>query len=60
MLNERPRILMVDDDEGTRKTLALILRKKRYETEMAATGQEALEKARERAFNLAFATASRP
>jgi PAS domain S-box-containing protein len=45
--------LLVDDDESTRQTLALILRNKGYETETAATGQEALKKARERAFNLA-------
>ena len=51
-MNDRSRILIVDDDEGTRKTLTLILRRKGYETETAATGQEALEKAREGAFNL--------
>jgi two-component system cell cycle sensor histidine kinase/response regulator CckA len=53
-MDDRPRILLVDGDEGTRKTLTLILRKNGYETETAATGQEALEKARERTFNLAF------
>jgi ActR/RegA family two-component response regulator len=53
MMNERPHILLVDDDEVTRKTLTLVLRKKGNETETAAMGQEALEKARERAFNLA-------
>jgi PAS domain S-box-containing protein len=54
MVDDKDRILIVDDDEGTRKTLALILHKKGYETETAATGQEALEKARERNFNLAL------
>ncbi|MBU0491502.1 MAG: response regulator [Chloroflexi bacterium] len=53
-MNDQPRILIVDDDEGTRKTLTLILRQKGYETATAATGQEALEQAREQAFNLAF------
>ena len=53
-MNDRYGILLVDDDESTRKTLTLILRKQGYETETAATGQEALEKARERAFHLAF------
>ncbi|MGD2206537.1 MAG: response regulator [Anaerolineae bacterium] len=52
-MDDKPRILIVDDDESTRRTLALILGKQGYETETAATGQEALEKARKRAFNLA-------
>jgi len=54
MINERPCILLVDDDEDIRKTMSLMLRKEGYEAETAATGQEALEKARERAFNLIF------
>ena len=54
MVSKRPRILIVDDDEGTRRSLALILSKKGYETETAGTGREALDKAWERAFNLAL------
>jgi PAS domain S-box-containing protein len=53
-MDERPRVLLVDDDESTRKMLALILRRKGYEIEAAGSGAEALEKAREGAFNLAF------
>jgi len=53
-MNDRARILIVDADEGTRKTLTLFLRKKGYEAEAAATGQEALDRARKRAFNLAL------
>jgi PAS domain S-box-containing protein len=53
-MNERPRILVVDDDEGTRTFLTVTLGQKAYETEMAATGEEALGKARERAFDLAL------
>ncbi len=49
-----PSMLLVDDDEGICRTLTLTLRKKGYETETAVTGQEALEKARSRAFNLAL------
>jgi PAS domain S-box-containing protein len=49
-----PRILIVDDDESTRRTLSLIFGKNGYETETATMGQEALEKAQERFFNLAL------
>ena len=53
-METRADILIVDDDEGTRQTLTLILRKKGYATEAAGTGQEALTKARARFFNLAL------
>ena len=48
------RILIVDDDENICRSLALIFAKKGYETEMAGTGREVLEKARGRFFNLAL------
>jgi PAS domain S-box-containing protein len=51
---EKQSILIVDDDESTLRTLTLIFEQKGYETETAATGREAIEKARERFFNLAF------
>ncbi len=41
------RILIVDDDRSTRRTLELILDKKGYEVDSAGTGQEALTKARD-------------
>jgi PAS domain S-box-containing protein len=47
-------ILIVDDDTILRKTLTLIFRKHGYETEPAVTGQEAIEKAKERFFNVAL------
>jgi len=47
-------ILIVDDDESICKSLALILDKKGYETETASTGEEALAKAKERAFSVAL------
>jgi PAS domain S-box-containing protein len=53
-MNQEASILIVDDDRSTRKTLALIFAKKGYETEIAATGQEAIEKAQQRFFNLAL------
>ncbi len=39
------RILIVDDDEGTCRTLAMILRREGYHCETAQTAREALEKA---------------
>ncbi|MFQ5593168.1 MAG: GAF domain-containing protein [Anaerolineae bacterium] len=54
MTEDKPRILVVDDDESTRTTLALIFGEKGYQTETAGTGQAALEKAGEHFFNLAL------
>jgi len=53
-MDEKQGILIVDDDESTLLTLALIFDNMGYETETALTGREALEKARERFFNLAL------
>lgn len=53
-MNEQETILIVDDDENTRKSLSLIFNKKGYETETAGTGQEAIDKAQERFLNLAL------
>jgi len=49
---EKKSILIVDDDESTWRSLALIFGKKGYETETAETGQEAIEKAQGRFFNV--------
>lgn len=51
-MNEKESILIVDDDEVTRRSLTLILNRKGYQTETAGTGKEALEKAQERAYNV--------
>ena len=53
-MSETETILIVDDDESTRRTLALIFGKKGYEIETAATAREALEKVHARFFNLAL------
>jgi PAS domain S-box-containing protein len=53
-MRDRQSILIVDDDESTLRTLALIFDNMGYETETALTGRGAIEKARERFFNLAF------
>jgi serine phosphatase RsbU (regulator of sigma subunit)/ActR/RegA family two-component response regulator len=46
-------VLIVDDEAGGRETLFDILTDKGYEAEMAATGEEALARVRERFFNVA-------
>ncbi|MFH1008007.1 MAG: response regulator [Candidatus Latescibacterota bacterium] len=51
---ERPRILIVDDDESTCRSLDLIFRKKGYETETAGTGREAMELVRKSFFHVAL------
>ena len=43
-MDERARILVVDDAEGIRKTLATILREEGYVVDTAENGQEAIEK----------------
>lgn len=53
-MGEKESILIIDDDEGTRKSLSLILDRKGYDIGTAATGREALKKARERAYNVAL------
>ena len=53
-MDEKERILIVDDDKSTRRSLSLIFGKKGYETEAVGTGREAIEKAQERFFNLAL------
>lgn len=53
-MDEKKSILIVDDDESTRRSLSLILGKKGYETETTGTGRGALEKAKRRFFNVAL------
>ncbi|MFQ5997222.1 MAG: response regulator [Dehalococcoidales bacterium] len=53
-MDEKESILIIDDDENTCRSLSLILNEKGYETGTAKTGQEALEKAQGRFFNVAL------
>jgi two-component system response regulator PilR (NtrC family) len=46
------RLLIVDDEEGIRDTLCIMLRRSGYETEGARSGEEALRKFRERPADL--------
>ncbi len=53
-MDEPAKILIVDDDESTRRSLTRIFGRQGYETDAAATGEEALAKAEDEAFDLAI------
>ncbi|MCK4411275.1 response regulator, partial [Candidatus Bipolaricaulota bacterium] len=52
VMDEKPDILIIEDDESTRKTLTVVLGKKGYGTETASTGKEALERAKKQSFDV--------
>ena len=54
MTENKPRILIVEDDENIRKTMKNILQQKGYETDTAKTGREAENKAKAKVYNLAL------
>ncbi|MEM2431656.1 MAG: response regulator [Candidatus Bathyarchaeia archaeon] len=49
-----PSILIVDDDESIRRTLAMILEEKGYSVDTAESGEEAIRKSMENFYNLAL------
>ncbi len=53
-MTEHPSILIVDDDEGIRRTLELILARKNYRVHTAADGKAACALAQQHEFNLAL------
>jgi two-component system NtrC family sensor kinase len=53
-MDAKKTILIVDDDDSTRRNLRLIFERMGYDTETAATGREAIEKAQVRFFNMAL------
>jgi DNA-binding NtrC family response regulator len=53
-LGEHARILVIDDDEGIRKTLSAILQDEGYEVETAESGKEAILKSNAGFYNLAL------
>jgi PAS domain S-box-containing protein/putative nucleotidyltransferase with HDIG domain len=53
-MTEHPSILIVDDDEGIRRTLELILARKNYRVHTAADGKTACALAQQHEFNLAL------
>ena len=50
----KERILIVDDDESICRTLSLILQEEGYETDVAYTGKEAIEKTKTNFYNVAL------
>jgi len=56
----KERILIIDGDESTSKTVPLMFRKSGYATEVAGTGWEAMEKARSQFFNVALVDVELP
>jgi signal transduction histidine kinase/DNA-binding response OmpR family regulator len=59
-MNDRPRVLIIYDDEPTRTGLALIFDKNGYETEAIGTGGEALERVEEGFYNIALVDGELP
>ena len=53
-MQERARILVVDDDESVRKTFAAILEEKGYAVDTAECGKEAIEKSYKSFYNVAL------
>jgi DNA-binding NtrC family response regulator len=53
-MGERPRILIVDDDEGIRTVLATVLEENGYTVDTAECGKEGIEKTETNLYNLAL------
>jgi len=53
-LDERARILVVDDDESIRKILSTILEEEGYVVDTAENGKEGIDKTTEKFYNLAL------
>jgi DNA-binding NtrC family response regulator len=51
---ERARILVIDDDENTRRSLSTLLAEEGYEVEVAGSGHEAVMKSKTNFYNLAL------
>jgi DNA-binding NtrC family response regulator len=53
-LDKHARILIVDDDESIRDTMKAILKDDGFVVDLAATGSEAIQKTKEKAYNIAL------
>jgi DNA-binding NtrC family response regulator len=53
-MDKNTRILVVDDDETIRTTMKAILEDEGYIVDLAGTGKEAVQKTRERSYNVAL------
>ena len=54
MIENKPSILIVEDDMNVRGALSTILEQKGYYTDTARNGQEAIQKSRTESFNMAL------
>ena len=54
MQEEKTKILVVDDDQSITEVLKVILEARGYEVDTASTGKEAIEKSKEKIYNLAI------
>jgi len=59
-MEDKPSVLIVDDDDTLRATLEKIFRKAGYEAETAKNGQEAARRVAERAWDLVLADLKMP
>ena len=53
-MNNENRILIVDDDDTIRSTMKAILEDEGYEVDLAASGKEGVQKAKETSYNIAL------
>ncbi|HHX65466.1 MAG TPA: response regulator [Chloroflexi bacterium] len=53
-MTDRPRILVVDDDLGIRETMFDILTLENYSVDVAASGEEAVERCRKERYDVAL------
>lgn len=53
-MEEKPRILLVDDDTSIRKVLKAILEEKGYIVDTAESGRQAIKKSKKNFYNLAL------
>ncbi|MBF0506795.1 MAG: endopeptidase La [Nitrospirae bacterium] len=60
IMNRKPRILVVDDEEVARKNLSHILQKEAYEVVTAVDGREAMEKLSAASFDLVISDLRMP
>jgi DNA-binding NtrC family response regulator len=54
LASEKVRILIVDDEKAITESLSLLLQSEGYQTDVAYTGKEAVEKSQENFYNLAI------
>jgi len=52
LIENKPSILIVEDDANIRETLSIILQQRGYKTDAAKDGQEAIQKSKAKFFNI--------